>query len=241
MLLLYIFSFKNFLWFKSFFWFIPIYCFNPTQTGGSYSWERFSGFSRPLSQIVDLDSQYQILWHFSYQIFTRRTHCALHLQKIVPIWPKSATLILCAESIWKCYYSNLRRINLVTVWSIKCRDFFPETSKIIFFLAQMIYNRFKSFKRVPYHWISFRTTPQYFMKNCTSLDIFLGKCPATVPLSSWTWDCVLVVATGWWLFVRNCFQRHPKLGWPSDLEEVKSLNIIFGFKYRYYKKRNFFA
>ena len=136
MLLLYIFSFKNFLWFKSFFWFIPIYCFNPTQTGGSYSWERFSGFSRPLSQIVDLDSQYQILWHFSYQIFTRRTHCALHLQKIVPIWPKSATLILCAESIWKCYYSNLRRINLVTVWSIKCRDFFPETSKIIFFLLR---------------------------------------------------------------------------------------------------------
>ena len=43
--------------------------------------ERFSDFSRLLSQIVDLDPQDQILWHFSYRIFIRRTQCNLHLQK----------------------------------------------------------------------------------------------------------------------------------------------------------------
>ena len=33
--------------------------------------ERFSGFSQPLSQIVDPDTQDQTLRHFSYQIFIR--------------------------------------------------------------------------------------------------------------------------------------------------------------------------
>ena len=77
--------------------------------------ERFSGFSQPLSQIVDPDTQDQTLRHFSYQIFIRWIQCALFLQNIVPFWPKSATVILCVESIWKCCYSNLVRISLVRI------------------------------------------------------------------------------------------------------------------------------
>ena len=232
--------------------------------------ESFSDFSRLLSQIVDLDPQDQILWHFSYRIFIRRTQCALHLQKNHCL--KSVQIRTRKNSVFghishsEC--SDWTKINdsdfvcgvdlkmlllqfkthwfstHFGLWSIKgllnVVIFFLKPEHFCFF-AQMICNRFKSFERDPCLWISLRTTSQYFMKNCISLDVLLGKCPTTAPFFSWTWGYVVVVATEWWLFVRNCFQRHPKLGRLSNLKEVKSLNIIFDFKYRYYKRRNFFS
>ena len=120
--------------------------------------ERFSGFRQPLSQIVDLDPQDQTLRHFSYQsfIFMRplfTKYCA-DLTKI------SDSNFVCEVDL-KCCYSNLVRIGLVRILVCEVLNaaILSKTSKIIlFFLVQMIYNRFKPFEWIPYHWLSFRTT-----------------------------------------------------------------------------------
>ena len=120
--------------------------------------ERFSGFRQPLSHIVDPNPQDQTLRHFSYQIFIFMRplftkYCA-DLTKI------SDSNFVCEVDL-KCCYSNLVRIGLVRILVCEVLNaaILSKTSKIIlFFLVQMIYNRFKSFEWIPYHWLSFRAT-----------------------------------------------------------------------------------
>ena len=120
--------------------------------------ERFSGFSQALSRIVDSGPQDQILRQFSYQIFIFM--CPLFTKYCADLTKISDSNFACGVDL-KCCYSNLMRIGLVLnlVCEVLNAAIFPETSKIIlFFLVQLIYNRFKSFEWIPYHWLSFRAT-----------------------------------------------------------------------------------
>ena len=120
--------------------------------------KRFSGFSQPLSQIVDPDPQDQTLRQFSYQIFIFMR--PLFTKYCADLTKFSDSNFVCGVDL-KCWYSNLVRIGLVRilVYEVLNASTFPETSKIIlFFLVQMIYNRFKPFEWIPYHWLSFRAT-----------------------------------------------------------------------------------
>ena len=120
--------------------------------------ERFSGFSQTLSRIVDSGPQDQILRQFSYQIFIFM--CPLFTKYCADLTKISDSNFACGVDL-KCCYSNLMRIGLVLnlVCEVLNAAIFPETSKIIlFFLVQLIYNRFKSFEWIPYHWLSFRAT-----------------------------------------------------------------------------------
>ena len=126
--------------------------------------ERFSGFSKPLSQIVDLDPQDQTLRHFSYQIF-------IFMRPLFTKYCADLTKISDSNFVrgvdLKCCYSNLVRIGLVRILVCEVLNaaILSKTSKIIlFFLVQMIYNRFKSFEWIPYHWLSFRATPHTLWK-----------------------------------------------------------------------------
>ena len=113
--------------------------------------EKFSGFSQPLSQIVDLDPQDQTLRHFSYQIF-------IFMRPLFAKYCADSTKTSDSNFVGgvdlKCCYSNLVRIGLVRILVCKVLNaaILSKTSKIIlFFLVQMIYNRFKSFEWIPYH------------------------------------------------------------------------------------------
>ena len=104
------------------------------------------------------------------------------------------------------------------LWGIKCRNF--TWNNFMFVLVQMIYNRFKSFEWIPYHWLSCRTTLHTLWK----IAIYLTY--------SWVHGQQLfhfLVEHGIVNFssYQVIFQCHPKLGRPSTLEGAKSLNIIF--------------
>ena len=125
--------------------------------------ERFSGFSQTLSRIVDSGPQDQILRQFSYQIFIFM--CPLFTKYCADLTKISDSNFVCGVDL-KCCYSNLMRIGLVLnlVCEVLNAAIFPETSKIIlFFLVQLIYNRFKSFEGIPYHWLSFRATTLHIL------------------------------------------------------------------------------
>ena len=117
----------------------------------------------------------------------------------------------------KCCYSNIMRIGLVRILVCEVLNaaICPETSKIIlFFLVQMIYNRFKSFEWIPHHWLPFRAPLHTSWVHVQQLFHFLAEHGIVNFPSS-----------------QVVFQRHPKLGRASNLEETKSLNVIFDFKY----------
>ena len=113
--------------------------------------ERFSGFRHPLSQIVDLDPQDQTLRHFSYQSF-------IFMRPLFTKYCADLTKISDSNFVYevdlKCCYYNLVRIGLVRILVCEVLNaaIFPETSKVtLLFLAQMIYNRFKSSEWIPHH------------------------------------------------------------------------------------------
>ena len=127
----------------------------------------------------------------------------------------------------KCCYSNIMRIGLVRILVCEVLNaaICPETSKIIlFFLVQMIYNRFKSFEWIPHHWLSFRATLHILWTTAIYL--------------TYSWLHVqqlfhFLVEHGIVNFPSSqvIFHRHTKFGRSSNLEETKSLNVIFDFKY----------
>ena len=120
--------------------------------------KRFSGFSQPLSQIVDPDPQDQTLRQFSCQIFIFMR--PLFTKYCADLTKFSDSNFVCEVDL-KCCYSNLVRIGLVRILVCEVLNaaIFPETSKmILLFLVQMIYNRFKSIEWIPHHWFSFRAT-----------------------------------------------------------------------------------